>query len=156
MKKRLFNLSFNKRYSLIRISFVFMIFMFSSHATQSRTPYFVYEVSPNIQIETHKIKAEVLFVFEQTLIESGFKITRHRVIGKNRYLYEITLRYKNFDDIYYGDIYHGELILFCEIGSDNYVLERVLFKSSDLEIDQLGEEIVSNLIINPFKAKVSE
>jgi hypothetical protein len=72
------------------------------------------------------------------------------VSGENRYLYEITLRYK---DIY---IYGGELVLFHEIESDNYVFERVILGSAGYAIMELGDEIVSDLIINPFKAKVSE
>ncbi len=151
MKKHLFNLYFDRRYSLIRISFVFMFFLFSSHVTQAGTKKAkVVEVSPNIPIETDKIKAEVLFVFEQTLIESGFNITRHKVVSENRYLYEITPRYKNID------IYGGELVLFHGIESNNYVLERVSFVSRHYELEELGDEIVSDLIINPFKAKVSE
>ena len=153
MKRQQFSFSFYKRYSLIGISFVFMFFLFSSHVTQSLSILFAYEASPNIPIETDKNKAEVLFAFEQTLIESGFKITRHWVTGKNRYLYEITLRYKNRDRY----VSHGELVLFHEIESDTYILERVLLEHwNSPEIEELGDEIVTNLIINPFKAKVSE
>lgn len=149
MKKRLCNHCIGKRYSLIIISFAFIIFLFTSHSTQSMSRIYRYNVSPNISIETDKIKAEVLYVFEQTLIESGFKITRHIVSDKNRYLYKITLLYKNINN-------RGELILFHGIDSDNYVLERVLFESREPGIEDLGDEIVTNLIINPFKAKVSE
>jgi hypothetical protein len=150
MKRRLFNLSFNKRYSFIRILFVIIIFLFSSHVTQSTIRFVTYEVNPNVPIKTDKIKAEVLFIFEQTLIESGFEIDSHVVSGENRYVYVISLSYK---DIH---IYGGELVLFHAMQSNIYILERVLFGSTRSAINELGDEIVSDLIITPFKAKVSE
>ena len=154
MKKRLFNFSFDKKYSLIRISFVFLIFLSSSHVTQSMErvkEVLRYEVSPNIPIETTKNKAEVLFLFEQTLIESGFSIARHKVVRENKYLYNITSIYN------YVDIHGVELVLFHKIVSNNYVLERVSFEYwHSPEIEELGNKIVSDLIITPFKAKVSE
>jgi hypothetical protein len=148
MKKHLFKLSFDKRYSLIRKLFVILIFLFFSHIAQSTTYIYVYEVSPNISIETDKNKAEVLFVFEQTIIENGFIITRHKVVGENRYSYEITL-----NDGYYID---GELILFYELENDKYLLERVTFESGFPDIEESGDEIVSDLIVIPFKAKISD
>jgi hypothetical protein len=148
MKKRLYHIYLDKRYFLIRVSFALLAFLLTSYFAQSFSKLYVYE-SPKITIETKKLKAEVFFLFEQTLFESGFKVYRHKVIGKNRYLYEITLRYKNIDS-------DGELILFHDIDNDNYVLERVLFESGTHGIEELGDKIVADLIINPFKAKISD
>jgi len=142
-----------KRLSLLKVSIALIVFLFSCNTVQSMERFYSYRASPQISFKTNKIKAEVFFLFEQTLIEGGINIIRRKVISANRYLYEITPKYGYSRD---WDFYEGELILFHDLTNNNYLLESVSLGSGSPDIEEVGDEFISELIITPFKAKISE
>ena len=75
------------------------------------------------------------------VLESSYK--QYKVISANRYLYEITPKYGYSRD---WDFYDGELILFHDLTNNNYLLESVSLGSGSPDIEEVGDEIISELI----------
>jgi hypothetical protein len=140
-------------FNLMKVSFALIVFIFTGIPAQSTTMLYSYDASPQIRFETKKIKAEVFFLFEQTLFENGINVKRREVISANRYLYVITPNYGISSDL---DFWHGELFLFHDFSNKYYLLESVSFESGNSNIGEVGDKIISELIIIPFKSKIAE